>query len=70
MKGQPITWSDDELVWIEAHKELPRAEAFGLFQARFHRRDVSPLNYASLCKRKGWLMGRLGRFRKGDVPPN
>jgi len=70
MKGRAITYEPEELAWIEAHKEMPRAEAHAMFCARFRRSDVSFTNYHALCKRKGWLTGRTGRFDKGQVPPN
>lgn len=70
MKGRAITYEPEELAWIEAHSKMPRAEAHSLFCARFMRQDVSLVNFASLCKRKGWMTGRTGCFRKGQVPQN
>lgn len=70
MKGRAICWQPEELAWIEARKELPRAEAHALFCARFMRDDVSLKAYNGLCKRKGWLTGRTGQFVSGQVPQN
>src|SRR5690606_32938322 len=55
---------------IEAHKELPRAEAHAMFCARFMRQDISLSNFKALCKRKGWLTGRTGQFVPGQVSHN
>lgn len=70
MKGRAICWQPEELAWIEARKELPRAEAHALFCARFMRDDVSLKAYNGLCKRKGWLTGRTGCFANGHATHN
>lgn len=70
MKGHPIAYSSGELAWIEAHRHLPRRELHAGFCARWGRADVSQANLTSLCKRKGWLTGRIGRYRKGRTPEN
>ncbi len=70
MKGHWIDYCKAELAWIEAHKELPRAEAHQRFVALFGRTDVTQGAYAALCKRKGWLTGRTGCFAPGQVPAN
>lgn len=66
MKGRAISYTDDELAWIEAHAHLPRREMRARFVARFDRPGISQSNLASLCKRKGWLTGRNGRFQAGQ----
>lgn len=66
MKGSKIPYSPAELAWIEARKEMPRAEVHAEFQEAFERPDVSLANYHALCKRRGWLTGRSGRFEKGQ----
>ncbi len=66
MKGRQIEYFDDELAWIEANKALPRKELHQMFVARFERQDVSQVNLTALCKRKGWLTGRTGRFVPGQ----
>lgn len=70
MKGRATAWSPAELAWIEANRHRPRAEAHVAFCARFDRADVNLSNYAALCKRKGWLTGRTGRFAKGEASWN
>lgn len=70
MMGRAISYSKAELAWIEAHKATPRAELHRMFQEKFSRPDVSEMNLKALCKRKGWLTGRTGRFVKGQEPPN
>lgn len=69
MKGHPIDWQPEELAWIGARKDWPRAELHLAFGAHWQR-DVSRGALASLCKRKGWLTGRTGGFQKGMVPAN
>lgn len=68
--SRPIPYSADELNFIQAHSTLPRREAHAKFCAKFDRSDVSLVHFNSLCKRKGWLTGRTGRFQKGQTPPN
>jgi hypothetical protein len=70
MKGEPISYSDKELAWIKAHKTELRPVAHAQFCAKFKRQDVKLSNYASLCKRKGWLTGRTGLFCSGHAPAN
>lgn len=70
MKGQHLPYSEAELAWVRAHCALSRAELHALFRARFGRADVSLSALTGLCKRKGWLTGRNGRFAPGGVPHN
>lgn len=70
MKGKPITYSAEELAWVEDHKALPRRSLHQAFQARFQRPDVSQANLTALCKRNGWLTGRDGRFHPGQEAHN
>jgi hypothetical protein len=70
MKGTWITYSDEQLAWIKACSDLPRAELHALFVQVFGRQDVSRQNLTALCKRNGWLTGRTGRFQKGQAPRN
>lgn len=65
MKGRWIEWSDAELAWIEARREMPRRELYEAFVAHFGRDDVSQANLTALCKRRGWFTGRDGRFSDG-----
>jgi hypothetical protein len=68
MKRRVIGWLPEELAWIEANRTRPRVELHQAFCFRFGRKDVPPGALSSLCKRKGWLTGRTGRFPPGSVP--
>ena len=70
MKGRWISYSEEELHWIEMNKLRMRKEAHAEFVELFGRADVSFSNYNALCKRKGWTTGRTGRFEKGAAPAN
>ncbi|UOA25923.1 HNH endonuclease signature motif containing protein [Pseudosulfitobacter sp. DSM 107133] len=70
MKGKCITYSDAELVFVEALHKLPRRDLHKAFVAWSGRTDVSQSNLTALCKRKGWLTGRTGCFQPGQTPPN
>lgn len=70
MKGRKLSYSPTELAWIKARAQADRAETHAAFCAEFGRSDVSLANLNALCKRKGWLTGRDGRFQKGDVAHN
>lgn len=67
MRGHPVVYSESELSWIEAHKKLTRKELTSQFNAKFNR-SLSQVSLSALCKRKGWLTGRDGRFKKGNIP--
>lgn len=68
MRGRWIQYSKAELAFIKANCTLLRSELYRQFQERFERPDVSMVNINSLCKRRGWVTGRSGRFEKGHVP--
>lgn len=70
MKGRPVVWSAAELAWIEARATGNRRATHAGFVAAFDRRDVSLSAINALCKRRGWLTGRTGRFAPGQTPPN
>lgn len=70
MKGRAIGWLPEELAWIEARKEWPRADLHRAFVWYFGREEVTLKALNALCKRQGWLTGRTGCFAKGTVPPN
>lgn len=70
MKGQAITYSTEELEWIETQKSKPRRAAHADYCRKFGRSDISLSNYTSLCKRKGWMTGRTGCYAPGSVPEN
>lgn len=70
MKGRWITYSADEMAWLEANRGLVISAYHGAFVERFGREDVSLVNLHWLRKRKGWKTGRTGCFAKGEVPHN
>jgi hypothetical protein len=58
-----ISYMPEELAWIEARKDWPRARLHSAFCFMFDRTDVSEDNLRQLCVRKGWLTGPAGRCR-------
>lgn len=70
MKGRAIKYSECELSWIKKNSKLSRKKLHHRFSEKFNRSDVSQINLTALCKRKGWLTGRTGCFKKGLVPWN
>lgn len=70
MKSNAIPYSQAELAFIQARRATPRRELHRAFCKKFGRADVSLNNFKGLCKRKGWLTGRTGRFNKGQIPAN
>lgn len=69
MKGHPITYSGDELAWLEENRLLPIGDYAAAFNALFGR-QVEPKNLHALRKRKGWKTGRTGCFQKGQTSWN
>jgi hypothetical protein len=65
MKGRAIDWLPEELAWIEARKDWPRADLHRAFTAFWRRPEITKQALSALCKRKGWLTGRTGRFQPG-----
>jgi len=49
---------------------MPRRKLHLAFVKAFGRTDVSLDNLKALCKRKGWMTGRSGRFEGGHTPAN
>lgn len=70
MKGRAIPYLPEELAWIEARKDWPRARLHTAFCSFFGRTDVSEENLKRLCNRKGWMTGRTGCFEPGHVTHN
>ncbi len=70
MKGRAIPYSEHELAWIKAHATENRRDTHASFCQLFERSDVSLQCFNALCKRKGWMTGRTGRYAKGSIPPN
>jgi HNH endonuclease len=70
MKGTAIRYSADELAWIKACCDLPRAELHALFIQIWQRPEVTVDNLKSLCTRRGWKTGRTGQFHADQVAYN
>jgi hypothetical protein len=70
MNGRAIRYSFDELAFVYLRRAMPRISLHAAFVAWFGRSDVSVAHLKALCKRRGWLTGRDGRFEKGVVPVN
>src|SRR5260370_6723872 len=71
MKGVPIPYTPRQLAFIKRRKKMSRRELHAAFVRAFpRRRNVSINDLNALCKRKGWLTGRDGCFKKGAVPAN
>lgn len=70
MKGRRIEYSEAELLFIELLSKLPRKDLHRHFCDHFGRMDVSQAALTALCKRRGWLTGRTGRYEKGRTPEN
>jgi hypothetical protein len=68
MKGRQIKYSWEELEFIKTRRTLVRKELHEAFCNKFKRLDISLINLNALCKRKGWLTGRTGCFKKGNTP--
>ena len=63
-----LSLSQLELDWIRACRDMPRRELHALFVQVFDRPDVTQAQLTALCKRRGWLTGRTGRFEPGQRP--
>lgn len=70
MKGRWISYSAEELAWLEENRTMAIGDYARAFVERFARDDVTAANLHALRKRKGWKTGRTGRFGKGHRPVN
>lgn len=70
MKGRAISYEPEELAWIEARKEWPRADLHRAFVNSWQRPEVSQDSLKQLCLRRGWKTGRTGCFVKGQTSHN
>lgn len=70
MKGRAIPYEPEELAWIAARADWPRADLYRAFCNFWKRDDVTIGAFKGLCKRKGIMTGRTGCFSKGQVPAN
>jgi hypothetical protein len=70
VRGRGISYSEEELAWLEERQDWPRAALHSAFIVLFDRRGVSFDALKALCARRGWSTGRTGCFVKGAVPAN
>lgn len=70
MKGRQISYSKEELAFLEWRQAMSRRALHAAFVAEFGRADVQLKHIVALCDRRGWLTGRNGRFEKGQAPAN
>ncbi len=57
-KGNRVSYSPKELMFIEKNKHLARGVLHHEFVARFGRTDVSVSTLSHMCVRRGWHTGR------------
>lgn len=67
MRGNRIKYSAEELAWIKACSDMPRADLHALFVQVWSRPEISLENIKSLCARKKWAAGPEGRRRRTGV---
>lgn len=65
MRGQRISYSAAEMVWLEDNRMMVISDYHSAFQAEFKRPEISAMNLHGLRKRKGWKTGREGDRYKG-----
>lgn len=58
MNSVRIAYSQDELLFIAARRDLPRRDIHEAFVRRFRRSNVSVAHIKALCTRHGWSTGR------------
>lgn len=68
-KGKAISYSAEEMAWLEANRAMVISDYAAAFAAEFGR-VIDPKNLHALRKRKGWKTGRTGQFAKGQEPMN
>lgn len=62
-RGVSISYSGDEMAWLEANHMMIISDYHRAFCAEFGRSDVTAVHLHGLRKRKGWCVGRAaGRF--------
>lgn len=63
MRAGRISYSVDEMAWLEANRAMVISDYHRAFVAAFERDDVNAAHLHGLRKRKGWKVGRArGRF--------
>ncbi len=63
-------YNNAELAWVKANSRKPRRALHEAFVKKFDRPDISQAALKALCLRNGWLTGRDGRLKPGNVPAN
>lgn len=58
MKGQPISYSSDEMTWLEANRMMVISDYHRAFAEAFPTSKASLQNLHALRKRRGWKVGR------------
>lgn len=69
MPGKPV-FTAEQLAWIKAMSDLPRAELHALLKQAWPRSKVTVDQIKNLCSRKKWKAADNGSFPKGHVPAN
>jgi hypothetical protein len=57
-RGTRIHYSDAELIWLEANRDMVISDYHAAFCAKFRRTDVAAIHLHGLRKRRGWKVGR------------
>ena len=70
MKGRRVTYSAEELEWLEQNCTLEIWVYHQTFRFAFERYDVTIDNLKALRTRRGWKTGRTGCFQPGLRPWN
>jgi len=71
MKGRKMVYTPEQLEYISSHRTLPLKTLLEAFKKQFNREDINKDNLKQLKLRNGWLTGRTGRYKKGNIPhPN
>jgi hypothetical protein len=70
MRGQGISYTAEEMAWLETNRMMVISDYHAAFVERFQRPEISALNLHGLRKRRGWKTGRTGCFVKGQTPMN
>lgn len=57
-------YTQEQFDFVRDNCTIDRGELVGLFNKKFGT-EKTKMQLSGLCKRKGWLTGRTGRFEKG-----
>jgi len=70
VRGARISYSAEEMAWLEANRLMVISDYHRAFVDEFPREDVRAHNLHQLRNRMGWKTGRTGQFVKGHVSHN